>query len=97
MKTLEQQVYDADKAREVLENEAFQQVFTDIEQELMTAWADSPIRDLEGREKIFQALTMLKKVQSSLVKTFDSGKLAMKELEHKRTLRERARDAIWPE
>lgn len=93
-KTLEQRIYDGNRAREVLENEVFQQVFADIEQEISQAWSNSPVRDEVGREKLFQHLTSLKKVKALIVATLESGKLAELDLNHKRTLVQRARDGI---
>lgn len=94
MATIEQRIYDGNRAKEVIENEAFQQVFSDIEQELFKAWMDSPARDAEGREKIHQYLAMLKKVKTHLQSTLETGKLAQLDLEHKRTLAERAKDFL---
>ena len=94
MKTLEQRMYSGDRAREVLENEAFQAVFADIEQELTTAWKNSPQRDADAREKIHLALTMLNKVEACLHTTLDTGKLATLDLQHKQSLAERAKGWI---
>ncbi|QJP10462.1 hypothetical protein [Pseudomonas multiresinivorans] len=96
MATLEKQLYDANRAREVLENEVFIQVWADVEQELTKAWQESPARDVEGREKIFLTLQMLRKLHKAIQSTLDSGKLAEKELQHKKTLADRAR-GIWPQ
>ena len=97
MATIEQRIYDGNRAREVLENEVFQQVFADIEQELFQAWTDSPARDAEGREKIHQYLAMLKKVRTHLQSTLETGKLAQMELEHKRSLMDQARAFVTGE
>jgi hypothetical protein len=93
-KTLEQRLYDGNRAREVLENEVFQQVFVDIELEVIESWKNSPVRDQEGREKIWQYLTLLKKVQSHLTTTLETGKLAQLELQHKQSLFDRAKAGI---
>lgn len=91
-KPLEQRIYDGNRAREVLENEVFQQVLTDMEQELTDAWSNSPARDEAGREKIYQYLMTLKKFKDKITATFETGKLAELDLHHKRTLVERAKD-----
>lgn len=93
-KTLEQRLYDGNRAREVLENEAFQQVFVDIESEVIESWKNSPVRDQEGREKIWQYLTLLKKVQAHLTTTLETGKLAQLDLQHKQSLFDRAKAGI---
>ena len=91
MATIEQRIYDGNRAREILDNEVFQQVFADIEQELYKAWTESPARDAEGREKIHQYLAMLRKVKSHLQTTLETGRLADLEMEHKRSLLDRAK------
>lgn len=95
MATLEARIYDGNRAREVLENEVFNQVWADVEQELTKAWMESPARDVEGREKIFLTLQMLRKLHGAIQTTMETGKLAQKELEHQRTIADRAR-AMWP-
>lgn len=89
MAALEERIYDANRAKEVLENPAFEGAFGLIEQELVDAWKTSPQRDEEGRQRIFVALTMLRRVKASLQTTLETGKLAMKELEHKQSLAQR--------
>lgn len=87
--TLEQRIYNGDRAREVLENEAFLQAFTDIEQEVITQWTESPARDQEGREKLWTYLMLLKKLKAQITTTLETGKLAKLDLEHKKSLKER--------
>lgn len=92
MKTIEQRIYSGNRAKEVLDNEAFQAVFDDIEQELTTAWKTSPQRDADAREKIHLALTMLSKVKTCLHTSMDTGKLATLDLQHQQGLADRAKD-----
>lgn len=82
-KPIEQRLYDADRAREVLENEAFQRAFADVEQEITDEWKKSPARDAEGREKLWQYLSMLRKVKAQLETTLATGELAKAEVNHK--------------
>jgi hypothetical protein len=93
--TDEERLHRGNRAKEVLENEEFQAAFEAIENELTEAWKNSPQRDAEGREKLFQALTMLSKIKQSLTSTMDTGKLALLELQHKNpTMREKAREFL---
>lgn len=89
--TLEQRIYQADRAREVLDNEAFQQVFADYKQEITEQWTKSPARDQDGREKLWLMLSMLNKLEAMLQSSLDSGKLARLDLEHEKTMMERAK------
>ena len=92
--TLEQQLYNGDRAREILENEVFQQVFADYRTEITEQWMKSPARDVEGRERLWTFLAHLNKLELMIQSTLDTGKLAMKELEHKRSLAQRAKSLI---
>lgn len=91
--TLETRLYNGDRAREVLENEVFQAVFDDIEKELFQAWKQSPQRDADARERIHLSVSLLAKIKACLMSTLDTGKLAKLELEHKRSMSERLKDA----
>lgn len=92
--TLEQNLYNGNRAREVLENEQFLAAFEAIEQELIDAWKASPQRDVEGRERIHQYRSLLQKVKAHLVSTLESGKLAELEVRHKQTLYDRAKAGL---
>ena len=89
--TLEERLYLGDRAREVIENEAFIAAFDATEKEVIEQWMQSPARDQDGREKLWQYLSMLRKVKANLQTTLETGKLAQLELQHKRTMAEKAR------
>jgi hypothetical protein len=91
MSTLEQRLYLGDRAKEVIENEVFIDAFTQIQNEVIEQWTNSPARDAEGRERLWTYLQMLKRLQAQLQQTMESGQLARIDLEHKRTLMDRAR------
>lgn len=94
MATIEQRIYDANRAKEVLENEAFQAAFADIENQITQQWIESPARDTEGREKLWTSLKLLQKLKASLEGNLETGKLAELELTHKRNLVERGIDSL---
>jgi len=89
---IEERLHKGSRAKEVLENEEFIAAFSMIEQELVTQWTESPARDQDGREKLWQFLQMLRKVRSTLETTMQTGMLAKKELEHRETVRDRLRN-----
>ena len=91
MSSLEQRLYSGDRAREVLENEAFIAAFEAIEKEVIDQWTNSPARDEAGREKLWSYLHLLRKVRTHLQSTLETGKLAQLELQHQQTLTDRAR------
>ena len=95
MKTIEQRIYDANRAKEVLENEAFVAAFDDTEKEIIEQWTSSPARDNEGRERLHTYLMLLRKVKAHLLYSLDTGKLADIDLQHKKSLAERIGIALF--
>lgn len=83
MATIDERIYEAEKAREILDNPVFQQVMDDIEEEIIESWKNAPARDSEGREKLWQILKLAGKLRSNLQTRLDTGKMAKIELEHK--------------
>jgi hypothetical protein len=73
---LERDALRGKRAQEWLDDELMQSVFAEIETEQFTAWKNSPARDTEGREKIWQFLAMLARVRSHLQAIADNGKTA---------------------
>jgi hypothetical protein len=89
--TLEHRLFQGDQAKIVLENEAFQAAFSAVEKEVTEQWQNSPARDRDGRESLWQYLMMLRKVKAHLQTTLETGTLAKLELQHQQTLADRAR------
>lgn len=92
--TPEQRVYNGDRAREIIENEVYQQVFADLATEITEQWKKSPARDEAGRHELWLMQSLLSKLQAMLQTTLDTGKLARLDLEHQRTLAQRAKSLV---
>lgn len=88
---LEQQIFNGDQARQVLENEQFVQAFADIEQEIFQAWQNSPVRDEEGRQELFRLTKAAQKFKAMLQTRLETGKLAKIQLEQEQALLTRDR------
>lgn len=99
--TPEKRIYDGNRAREVLDNEVFQQVWTDIEQGLIESWRNIPASDspenVRARERLHLSLTLLGKVKATIEQTMESGKLAMADLDYqqKKTLAQKLGLGSW--
>ena len=91
---LEQRIFNGNRAREVLENEAYQQAFDDIKREIALQWETSPARDAAGREELHKLLCLTNKLQSTLQSMLTTGKMAADELKRRQTLAERVKSAI---
>lgn len=84
--TPEQQIYDAEQARLVLDNPQFVQAINDIEMEIFQAWQNSPIRDEQGRQEIFRLLKASQKIKAMLQSRLQTGTLAKLQMEQERAL-----------
>lgn len=87
MSSIEQRIYDGDRARDILENPVYHWVFEEIEKELTESWKSSPARAEADREKIYLALQMLTKIKSAIQGALETGQLARMELDHKESQR----------
>jgi hypothetical protein len=74
-------------AQSVLDNPVYADSYALIEREVMNLWRDS--RDPAEREELHRFLKAMTKARNVLETTMRTGKLAMAELERKRTLSER--------
>lgn len=86
--TLEERLAQGDRAKEILDNEAFHEAFNAIEQDLISKWKATPARDAAGRESLWTYLQMAYKFREQLTSTLETGKLAALEIQHQRSLHE---------
>jgi len=93
--TLDQRLYMGDRAREILENEAFIAAFDAIEQDITNQWKTSPARDEAGRQKLWQFLQMAMTFKAHLTTTLETGKLAKLEIQHKQSMQDLRGPALW--
>jgi hypothetical protein len=79
----EGRVYRGDRAREVLQNEAFAWAFETTKSEIYESWQQTLAANAAERERLWLALQMLERVQEHLVQRLETGKLAARELKHR--------------
>ncbi|WP_431509759.1 hypothetical protein [Variovorax sp. DAIF25] len=79
----EGRVYRGDRAREVLQNEAFAWAFETTKSEIYESWQATLAANAPERERLWLALQMLDRVQAHLVQRLETGKLAALELKHR--------------
>lgn len=77
-------------ARDVTDSPVYKEAFESYRERLLQQWADSPARDIEGRERLWLMLKTAETVQSHLAELMQTGKMAAVQLEQLRTRRERA-------
>lgn len=68
-----------DAARLVLENEVFQEAFTDLEQAIFDEWKVTD--DADARERLWLMLQMVPRFQSVFISAVSNGAVATKELQ----------------
>jgi hypothetical protein len=80
------------RANELMADELIVEAFTQLNNRLTKEWADSPVRDSEGRERIWLMQKLLKNVGDHLSEIAQTGKLASLQLEQERTLVQKAKE-----
>ena len=91
---LEHRINRGSRAKEIIENEIYQEAFEALEQEILLQWGESPARDQEGREKLYLMLGITRRVKAILQSVMETGKLAEVELVHKQTMLDRAKETL---
>lgn len=86
---MEVEILRGERARLLLEDPLIVEAFQTTEQELTDQWLRSPVRDVEGREKLYLTLRCLQKVQGHLTSVMNNGTIAKATLAQRagRTLR----------
>ncbi|WP_422096327.1 hypothetical protein [Variovorax sp.] len=79
----EARVYRGDRAREVLQNEAFAWAFETTKSEIYESWQATLAANAPERERLWLSLQMLDRVQGHLVQRLETGKLAAREIKHR--------------
>jgi hypothetical protein len=80
---LEKEQQRGHRAKTILEDEIFVEAIQKVSGELDTEWVNSPVRDTEGREKIYMMKKMLNVLLVQLRSVMETGKLASKQINKK--------------
>jgi len=76
----EKEIQRGQQAKRILEDPIFVEALQKVSQELDQEWINSPIRDTEGREKIYMMKKMLNVLHVQLQSVMETGKLASKQI-----------------
>jgi len=68
------------RAKAILDDEIFAEAVKKVSSELDLEWINSPVRDTEGREKIYMMKKMLNVLLVQLQSVMETGKLASKQI-----------------
>jgi hypothetical protein len=77
---LEKEKQRGHRAKAILEDEIFVEAIQKVSHELRQEWLSSPIRDTEGREKIYMMEKMLNVLLVQIKSVMETGKLASKQV-----------------
>jgi hypothetical protein len=69
-----------EQAQTLLDNELLKGAFEGLESEYTKAWRDTAVRDTDARERLWQALQIVGKVQTHLKAIVMNGQLARHEI-----------------
>ena len=75
---LNKQISRGQKAKELLEEPLLQDSLKAIRNKLDTEWKNSPLRDVEGREKIFFLVKAIDELEAMLISEMETGKSSFK-------------------
>ena len=76
----EKEIQRGQQAKRILEDPIYVEAIQKVSQELDQEWINSPIRDTEGREKIYMMKKMLGILHVQLKSVMETGKLASKQI-----------------
>jgi len=76
----EKEIQRGQQAKRILEDPIFVEALQKVSQELDQEWINSPIRDTEGREKIYMMKKMLGILHVQIQSVMETGKLATKQV-----------------
>ena len=77
----EKEIQRGQQAKRILEDPIYVEAIQKVSQELDQEWINSPIRDTEGREKIYMMKKMLGILHVQIKSVMDTGKLASKQVD----------------
>jgi hypothetical protein len=69
------------RAEALLGDELLQEAFARLEERYIDEWRVSQFRDTDARERLWQAVNILRKVKDHLAKIVGDGKLAQREID----------------
>ena len=76
----EKEIQRGQQAKRILDDPIYIEALQKVSQELDQEWINSPIRDTEGREKIYMMKKMLGILHVQIQSVMETGKLATKQV-----------------
>lgn len=82
------------KARAILDSGLYKEAIGRVEEYILELWKKSPVQDTDGQVKLRLKWQCLQEIKGYLANVMTTGELAERQIEHKRTMADRARNAV---
>lgn len=82
------------KARQVLESELYQEAVAVVEEDTLTKWKSSPIRDTDGQLALRLKWQVIQEIKGHLADVMQTGRMAEEQLIAEAGMFERMREAF---
>lgn len=92
--TLRKQLEDGSRAKNVLDDPAYQKAYKAVGDAIIEAWEQCPVRDREGAHELKLMLKLHRDYQGHMKKAVDDGKFAAEELKRDRTFSEKLKERL---
>lgn len=79
-KGLDRELHEGHLAETILRDELFSQIVDDMRTKIIEEWAKSPLRDIEGREKLRLMILILDQLIQNIERSYQAGLLARKQV-----------------
>ena len=77
---LQESISRGARAEALLHNDLLREAFAKLEADYIDAWRTSPARDVDGRERLWQAINIVGLVRGHIVTIVNDGKLSQRQL-----------------
>lgn len=91
----EQAVVRGEHARHILEDELFKEAMQTLEKDIFEAWRQTPIRDVEGQQKLLLMIQTARKFRAIFETLIQSGEIAKNDLKPSRLTRTLERFGVY--
>lgn len=92
--TPEEALRKAERARQIFNDPMVRETLDLMEREVTEAWLTCPVRDAEARETLWRMAVTTRKFRDLLRGTMESGKIAIAQIQQKKTLLERGINSL---
>lgn len=75
-----------EQARQLLQNELYQDAVTQVRQAIIDKWISAPMRDIEGQHELKLMLKLLGDLTGYVQTTLETGKMAQIQVESERRM-----------